>query len=64
MPKLGFVVCNDFTNRFLRETYDRQKADVKTKQTELQNMEESLTQKVIAITRIDQSGDLPLLTKV
>lgn len=30
-----------------RETYDRQTADVKTKQKELQNMEESITQKVI-----------------
>lgn len=29
-----------------RETYERQKSDVKTKQKELQNMEESLTHKV------------------
>ena len=34
---------------YIRETYDRQKADVKTKQKELQNMEDSLTQKVITI---------------
>lgn len=30
----------------VRETYERQKVDVKTKAKELQNMEESLTQKV------------------
>ena len=39
---------NEYTLN-IRETYDRQKADVKTKQKEPQNMEDSLTQKVITI---------------